>query len=405
MRDWHVAFFIAYKSIWKGNKPTLVLIIFILSLSVINMMFISGILFGMQRLIERALINSFSSSVTISPQQKPQIKQFIVNQNEVRAEIEAIPGVMATTRRYSLPAAATYDKDRSGTSKSISVAVVGVDPEQDRKVFITLDKMMEGQTLSENDRDQIVLSSAIAGGKGMPAPADLGGAQVGEKLRLTYANGIQKVYTIKGIYDDSLGIYFNFITTGEAESVLTVYNSASQILVKADLEHTSVDSYKKKIGLLFPNLKLQSYNDLLGTFLAFLNTLALIAAIVSTISIAVAAITIFVLIYINAVTKRRQIGILQAMGIKKEIIILSYVFQSLFYSLCGVIIGFFLVFVVLTPLLTRYPIDVDFGFLSLVHNPVTIVWGTVSLILAGLLAGYIPSRIVARQAILDAIWG
>lgn len=405
MRDVKVAAFIAYKSILKGNKSALTLIIFILSLSVLNMMFISGILFGLEKLFEQALIDTYSSDITLSPQQKPQAKEFILNQNEVRAQIEAIPGVIATTRRYSLPASMTYDKEKSGLSKSISATIVGVDPDQDKKVFITLSNIMDGETLSYTDRDQIILSSAIAGGKGMPAPADLGGAGVGDKVRIAFANGIQKVYTVKGIYNDTLGIFTNFITAQEAESVLSVYNNASQILVKTDLSRAPLKSYEKKISNLYPNLKMQTYKDLLGAFLSFINALSLISVIVSAISIMVAAVTIFVLIYVNAVNKRRQIGILKAIGIKKEIIIISYVFQSFFYSICGAVIGSIFVFFVLTPLLERYPINVDFGLLSLAHSPVMVIGGTISLIIAGLLAGYIPARMVAREEILKAIWG
>lgn len=404
MHDIQTAFFIAYKSIIRGNKSSVTLLIFILTLSFLNMMFISGILNGLENLFLRTILTTFASNVTISPQEKPQIKQFIINQDEVQAEAQTIPGVIATTRRYSLGGVISFDKDRNGQYKSVSGSIVGIDPTQDKKVLNIGKLLLAGRYLLPTDTDSILLSSALAGGYGIPAPSDLGGARIGDKVQITYANGIIRTYTVRGIYNDAIGIFETFISAKEAESVLNVFNSASQILIKTD-QNTPVSVYQKKVQQLFPNLKVQTYEDLLGSFRSFLSALGLISVIVSAISVLVAAVTIFVIIYVNAISKQRQIGILKAIGITERVIILSYVFQSIFYACCGVLIGSVVVFLILTPLIYAHPIDVEFGYLYLVHNPITIVGGILSLLGAGLLAGYFPARIVARKNILKAIWG
>jgi putative ABC transport system permease protein len=119
----------------------------------------------------------------------------------------------------------------------------------------------------------------------------------------------------------------------------------------------------------------------------------------------VAGITIFVMIYINAISKRRQIGILRAIGIKQNIIVYSYVLQALFYVLCGVCLGLLFVFGVLQPFLSVYPITLPFGPLVLSFSVTLIVESVIGFLFAGLLAGYLPARLVARQDILKAIWG
>ncbi len=405
MKDIKTAYFIAFKSVLRGSRSMVLLLIFILSLSFLNMMFISGILSGLQNLIIQATINNFSSHIAISPQQEPQIKQFIQNQNEVHAQLAAIPGIMASTRHYQLAGSVGFDKDKNGVFKSVSGPVLGIDPSVEGKVLHLHEKLLAGLPLAGEDTDQMLLSSALAGGYGIPAPSDLGGVKAGDKVRLTYPNGIIRTYTVKGIYDDSLGVFEIFITAKEAESVLSVYNSASQILVKVDLSRQGVGAYEKEIETLFPKLKIQTYEDLFGGFAPFLNAINLISIIVSSISVVVAGITIFVLIYVNAINKRRQIGILKAIGIRQEIIVLSYVFQSAFFSFFGVIIGSILVFGILTPILAAYPINVAFGNLSLVHTPTAVVASVVSLIAAGFLAGYVPAHIVAREHIVKAIWG
>ncbi len=403
--DLKTAAFIAYKSIRRGHKSTLVLMILILSLSFINMMFIAGILKGLSELFPQVIIKNVSAYITVSSQETPRVKEFIPNQSALRAEIATIPGILRTTRRYVLAGSLAFDKDQSGQYKRLSSSIMGIDPAADAKIMGIEGLIKDGSFLSDTDTDQIILSSALAGGYGNLAPSDLGGARVGDKILVTYGNGIMRTYKVKGIYSDLMGIYENFITSKEAESVIGVSDSASQILVALDPNRQTLEKYRAQIGALAPTLKIQTYEDFLGSFGGFLNALDLIAVIVSIISVAVASVTIFVLIYVNALNKRRQIGILRAIGIKRTIIISSYVFQALFYVAASLVVGSILTFAVLYPLFLRYPLNVDFGAISLYFTAGWIIFGIVSLIAAGFLSGYLPSRLVARKDILTAIWG
>ena len=49
--------------------------------------------------------------------------------------------------------------------------------------------------------------------------------------------------------------------------------------------------------------------------------------------------TIFIVIFINALTRRKFIGILKGVGINGKAIEMSYMFQSIFYALFGSCIG------------------------------------------------------------------
>lgn len=407
MNDLKTAFFIAYKSVVKGSKSTVFLMIFILSLTFLNMMFISGVLSGLNDTEINLIINVLSSHIAISPQEKPVLKQYIPDQMDLRSQIEALPGIIGTARHYNLAGSLAFDRDKNGVYKSVSGPVIGVDPSEEEKIF-TLNKfLIRGKYLSNDDTDQIVFSSALAGGYGAPAPNDLGGVKVGDKVRITYSNGIIRTYTVKGIYNDLLGIFETFITAKEAESVLSIYNNASQIYVKVDLARAPIGKYQTEIKSLAPNLKIQSFNDLIASFASFLRALDLISLVVALISVTVAAFTIFVIVYVNAINKRRQIGILRAIGIKQNIIVNAYIIQSLFYTSCAVIIGLFIIFGVSKPLLTAHPIAIIEGlmYVELVYSPLRIGLAIGSFAIAGFLGGLIPARIVAKQNMLKAIWG
>lgn len=407
MESFRTAFFIAYKSIVRGRLGMFVLMVLILSMSFFNMMFVPGIFSGLIDTIISLEVNTSTSDITISPQQLPVPKQYIENQKSVRAQIQTIPGVLATTNTYLTAASISYDKNHNGVYSTVSSQIIGINPSQSKKVLQINKYIVAGKPLSNTDTDKILLSAAIAGGYDMPVPSDLGGVKVGDKVTIEYANGVSRRYTVKGIVSITFGTALSntYITTKEAESVLSASNEASQILVKTDLKKNSLSYYKQRIQSLAPTLKVQTYTELLAVIQSLLSAFTLIAFIVSMISVLVATVTVFVMIYINAINKRRQIGILKAIGIKEDIIVYSYVFQSLFYVISGVGIGLLFVLFIVEPFLNQHPIQLPFGPLLVSFGADLTLKSVIIFIIAGFLAGIIPARMVAHEKILDAIFG
>lgn len=405
--DIKTAFFIAYKTITKGHKSTAALIIFILSLSFFNLMFVSGFLSGFSEGIMRLMIDTSTAHIIVMPQEEPTRKEFILNQESVRAEIQTIPGVVATTRHYQIGGSFAYDKEKNGTFKYVSAPIIGVTQAEEKKVLTVHKNIVSGEFPDDLKDDEIILGANLSGGFGILQTVDLGGAIVGDKVRVTYSNGITRTYTIKGIFKITMGSISNtaFISAKEAESVLSTYNNASEILVRVDLSKKKLTDYVDQIGEMMPSLKIETYTNRLATVGILINAFNVIAVIVSIISIVVAAITIFVMIYVNAVSKRRQIGILKAIGIKESIIETSYVIQSLFYAAWGIIVGLMIIFWIVVPFLAVRPIPMPFGNASLVYTSLGIFINILSLIIAGILAGFIPAKIVAQEDILKSIWG
>lgn len=406
--DLKTAFFVAYKTITRGNKSTAIFTIFILSLSFFNLMFVSGFLNGFSDGIMRSMIDNSTAHVIVMPQEEPTVKEFILNQEKVRAQIETIPGVIGTTRHYQLGGSFAYDKEKMGEFKRVSAPVVGVTQLEEKKILTVYKNIVSGEFPDDLKNDEIVLGANLSGGFGTKQTSDLGGAVVGDEVQVTYSNGITRTYTIRGIFKISMGGSVGgtaFISAQEAESILSVYDNASEIMVRTDLSRGTLDEYAEQIGAIAPNLKIEKYTNRLSTVGILVDAFNIIAVIVTVISIVVAAITIFVMIYVNAVNKRRQIGILKAIGIKESIIEVSYVLQSLFYVTLGTLLGLMIVFFLVVPLLQMRPIPMPFGNASLVYTPLEIFINIISLTISGIFAGFIPAKIVARQNILKSIWG
>lgn len=406
IKNLKVAFFLGHKSLLKSNRATLALMVFIMSLAFVNLMFISSILGGIIVSINEQIRTNIVSNIVIEPQEKPVKKDFIVHSNEIQRQIENIPGVVSAVRRYKLAGTIAYDKEKNGKYTYKSAEIIGVDPEKEKIMSEIPNKIIKGNYLEGLGAGDIVIGSDVAGGHGGDEFNSLGGAKVGEKVKIIFSNGIMRDYTIRGIFKINFGFAdrMSFITSKEAESIFSVYDNASQILVKTETTGDE-ERYVKQITRFIPGLRIKKWTDYMGPLGGISESFNVITIMISTIGLVVVAITIFILIYVNAIHKRRQIGILKAIGINQNIIIYSYVFQAIFYAVTGVAIGVLLIFFVIGPYFMEHPLNLPIGETSLALDTARTIQSVASLIFASFIAGLIPSRQAARENILSAIWG
>jgi ABC-type lipoprotein release transport system permease subunit len=119
----------------------------------------------------------------------------------------------------------------------------------------------------------------------------------------------------------------------------------------------------------------------------------------------VASITIFIVVFINAITRRKFIGILKGIGVTGEAIEYSYVMQSIFYAVIGSLLGLAIVYGVLVPALEANPIDFPFSDGILVAPLGETLARIALLVSATIVAGYIPARMIVRKNTLNSILG
>ena len=119
----------------------------------------------------------------------------------------------------------------------------------------------------------------------------------------------------------------------------------------------------------------------------------------------VAGVTIFIVIFIATVNRRRQIGILKAIGMKERIIIMSYIFQAFFYAVLGILAGMLIINFAVVPYFIRRPLPMPIGLVSLALVNRDLALSIFSMLIVSMVAGFIPSWMVTRQNIIKAIWG
>ena len=408
-----VALFLAYKSIIKGNRWALLLIILVMSLSFANLILTPSILSGVTNTLDEQQVNTLFANIVIDPEED---EYYLDHVGQIEKRVKQVAGVAGVSSHLNSNAFIEYqwwEKDSpSDKGKSGNWTVIGIAPQQEVGVTTIHENIIEGSYLDEGDRDKIVLGIEIAGNDGAQTSPflTLGGAQVGDKVRLTYPNGIQREYQLKGIFqarEMTQADRLAFVTREEIASVLgrTVFaDRASQVLVSVN-PAADENSVLKELEALGINGKVRSWQEYGGAIGGIVSSFDVITSLINGIGLVVAAIVMFIVIYINVLNKKRQIGILRAIGIKRNIIIYSYLVQALFYAISGIILGGLMMHFIVEPYFINRPLDLPVGLVSLGIEPLTVqkaVWG---LILAAVCAGFIPVISIIRQSIIKAIWG
>ncbi len=385
-----VSSFLAYKSIERGNKGTLILTIFILSLVFVNLVFIASIFLGITDTMDNQIIDTLYSNVVIEPKKD---EKYISDVYSLEQKIRSIPGVEGVSAQYVTGATFSY-KDKSG-----SWSVRSVNPDDAMTVSTIHNFMIDGEYLSKLDTNEIVLGKEIPGGYGGDQEQlSLGGVRVGDSIDVLFNNGVKKSYRVKGIFDVTFTQANNiaYISQREMESVFGLEDKASQILIKIKDKGTE-DSYVKQFLGLGIKEDIKPWTVYAAVMKNVTRSFDMISMLIAAIGLFVASVTIFIIIYVSTVSKRRQIGILRAVGIKESVVVYSYTLQAMFIAICGTIIGLFIMFFVLKPWFIGHPLKFPMGFVSLSILPENILINVISLIIVALTAGFVPSSIAVRQ--------
>ncbi len=405
LRNLRVALFLVSRAIWRGNRGTVLLTMLIITLAFINMSFMASILNGLVATIDQQVIDNYVSSIVAEPTPDD---EYITKVGDLIMTAESTPGVVACSPRYSFGATMSYDPQVTGQAvRHVAWPVTSMDPDADREVTRIYQNMVAGEYLDPEDRDYILLGRELSGGYGALIKLQSLDVDIGDKINVQYSNGVSRRYTVKGIYATKFPLtdMGAFVTEKEMEGVLGLHDRASKVLIRTDTNGDQAALIQTLTERGLTNVQLRPWTDYLSFFKGLTDSLMSIVAIVSVIGLVVAGVTIFIVIYINAYTRRRQIGILKAIGMSERIITTSYVFQALFYGFVGIGLGVGVMYFVLLPHFQMSPLDFPIGNVSLVVTNSELITNAVGLVAASLVGGFIPSRRVAKEDIIRAIWG
>lgn len=408
-----VGFFLATKDIKRSSKWTTVLISFVMTLTFLNLIVVRGILVG---LIEGSVVanrDRFSSNVILTVLQD---KDYIENSAEIISYIKSLPMTEEVNERYVAPVKleSGYKTQLGPNDKPeyINAQIAGIDPETEDRLTGLKDYLVKGEYLEKGDDDMVLVGSSLLFNYSaieQAGSSPLKNVDVGDKIRMTLGGKTIEV-TIKGVLKGKVDEIDRRVIMDEMH--------VRQMIGRNDLNVAEI-SIKSKPGYSEEQIKelivnqgydrfakVQTSVEAVPKFVKDISlTFSILGNVIGSIGLAVATITIFIVIFVNAITRRKYIGILKGIGINATAIEISYVFQALFYAITGISIGVLIVFLLIKPFFNANPIDFPFSDGILVASMSDVLVRAVVLIIATLVSGYLPARLIVKQNTLDSILG
>ncbi len=408
-----VGFFLAIRQLRRASLWTTGLIIFIMVLTFLNLVVVSGILVGLIEGSVQAYREYYTKDIIVSTLVE---KNYIENSPSVISQIKSLPDVLAISARYLKGGTieANYKTKILDTDKAniANAQISGIDPVAEDNLTNLSKFVVEGEYLQPSDYDQVMVGALFIK-KYLPIDSPgftaLDNVEPGTKIRMRIGSTTREV-TVKGIVrakvdDVQYRVYMvdsqfrNLIGRDDYnvnEIAIKLKEGASPEVVKQEILNLGIGQVAK----------VQTYEDSQPKFLKDIKaTFALLGNMISSIGLAVASITIFIVIFINAITRRKFIGILKGIGIHGLAIEISYIFQSFFYALCGSALGILILYGFLQPFIAAHPIDFPFSDGILVAPYIETFLRLLLLVVITVVAGYIPARMIVRRNTLDAILG
>ena len=313
------------------------------------------------------------------------------------------PGVLAATPAV-LAGTQVSAGDRTG-----SWSVQAVDPASYAEVFTIPDALVAGRFLDPDATDEIVLGLGVAGAGVTDEPtyrASLRSVAVGDSVQVTMVGGAVASFEVVGIYDtdltqaDNLGLV---AAAGAAAAAPALADQASVVYLRTEVGDE--DAAIAALRADRPDLRYEPWQALQATVADLTGSFDVIGGILGAVSLFVAAITVFIVTYVDLVNKRRTIGIERAVGVTGTAIVGAYLVRAVTLAVVGVGVGAAFTFGLVVPLVDRHPFQFPIGAVTLTATADVLRSNGRLLVAVAIVGALVPAMRSVRLRLLDAIWG
>ncbi len=412
-KDFTVGLFLGKRFLLRSNRWTTLLIVFIMSLTFLNMVVVSGILVGLIEGGNIANRNQYTGDLLIT---KKSGKSEITRTDEILGIINQNTQTSLVTTRFI--SGATIEANRlsrrefSKSADTVGTQLTGIDPLAENKATKLANYVIEGRYLDGTRGGEILLGSNLIKkynsgfGDGFDS---LDTASPGDIVRVTVGSNTA-LYKVVGIVKSKVGEVSMraFVSTSDYRSLVGNFDgNASEITVvtKTPEGALSLQKLLKSSGYDTDG-KIQTANEAIPDFLNQIKmAFGVLGGIIGFVGLIVAATTIFIVIFIQAVTRKKYLGILKGIGVRVGALQIAYIFQAAAYAIAGGLVATLLIYLVLVPLVAHNPINFPFsdGILSAPY--LSTFKKFITLFVVSCLAGYIPAWLIVKKPALQSIRG
>ena len=402
---------LAWRHLRSGGNQTWLTVAAVAS-GVIVVVFIMGLIFGLQKRLSSLLTDSIphvtirvpqgkpipfgdtpsgagTISSSLSEMQAPQRKN-LDDWRTVLSVASAIPNVRAVT-----PAVFGQGFASKGANP-VGLTVTGADPTQQELISPITKNLISGhyQGLAA---DEVVIEYQNA--------KDLN-VGVGDRIRITSISGIPEPLRIAGIYSKGQGAGSAYVTLRTGQSMLSIGNSVNVVYVKV-FDIYGADAVAERLSVLL-DCDVKSWSSEFPSFVTSLRAQSASAYLISGFTLIASSFAIASVLIVSVQRKSKQIGILKSIGARSDQILLVFMLEGLGIAIAGSVSGAITGMAVIYLLSLPKQAPLRFGgvpepVFPVTLDPIYILAAMGAAIAATVLAAMLPARSAAKMNPVDAL--
>ena len=393
--------FVAFRYLKSKRKMASVSIISLISLlgvivGTAALIIVISVFNGFQGIVTNILVN-FDPHVRITAESG----EYLPNPEKTLAEVSSLKEVRSATMFLSGKAMIVS----GGVNRAVNI--VGIVPGGNEKISSLSKSVGLGHFLDPNKDDQILIGLSLADALGSVVGdtiAVISPAGIERSLTQFYQPKVQK-FAVSGIYQSQnkdYDGYYAFVNLRAAQYLFSSPDSA----VSPDMvngidaklwEIGKSNEMKSKLEKMLPGDRVETWYDLHKDLYQMMTIERIVAFIVLSLIILIAAFNILGSLTMTVIEKRREIGVLKAMGATRTGIMKIYLFEGILVGLVGTVLGLLIGFGVCEAQIKYQLFKLDTNVYIIPALPVSmhladfIAVGVIALVISSLAALY-PAR-------------
>jgi lipoprotein-releasing system permease protein len=328
------------------------------SVSIISFISLLGVVLGTAALVVViSVFNGFQGLVTdILVNFDPHIRitassgEYISDPERVLSVVRSVNKVKSATMFLSGKAMIVS----GGINRAVNI--IGIEPDGNESISSLSTSVVLGHFLNPDRNNQILIGISLA---------DALDSVVGDSISVISPAGIEQSLTqfyqpkvaklvVSGIYQSKnkdYDGYFAFVDLSAAQDLFTApgMNPSPSMVNGIDVKLWDIgesDKVKNELGSLLSNVRIDTWYDLHKDLYQMMTLERIIAYLVLSLIIIVAAFNILGSLTMTVIEKRREIGALKSMGATQTGVMRIYLFEGAWVGLLGSAIGLFLGFLI-----------------------------------------------------------
>jgi ABC-type lipoprotein release transport system permease subunit len=397
---------LAWRNLWRNHRRTLIMLSAI-TVGVWAMIFMTALMRGM---VDDMLLNGIRNlpgEVQIHhPQYRddPSINNSIAVPDGKLLNALQSAEVKAWTNRVRVPAVISSERDSRG------ITLLGVEPKGEAQLSFDLDSIIEGRFLKDSNDNGLIIGAKLA---------ERLETRLGKRVVIMSQdpdnNIADRGFRIVGIYKAKMASLEELYVYAGLETVQKLLNLEKQISEVAitgnDYRHVEAwyQQIKEAAG---KNLQTQPWYEIdsyLGAMLTMMDGFVLVWVIVIFLALSFGLVNTLVMAVFERI---REIGLMQALGMRPSLILYQILIESFFLLLIGLLLGNILAVVTIIPLQDGIDVSVVakglemMGSSSILYPALKLndmLLANIVVIILGLLTSILPAWHAARFNPVEAL--